>query len=78
MPKTPNKMHMYDMVKIDTLVCEIVGRTFNLIRSGGGDFKSPLPPIFCTHAFIFGATIQNCALGTFPKKFLTQWGEKFF
>ena len=26
MPKTPGKMHMYDMVKIDTIVFEIVGR----------------------------------------------------
>ena len=32
-PKTPSKMHMYDMVKIDTIVFEIVG--------GGG---SPPPP----------------------------------
>ena len=36
MPKTPGKMHMYDMVKIDTLVFEIVG---------GGAFKSPPPRI---------------------------------
>ena len=25
MPKTPAKIHMYDMVKIDTIVFEIVG-----------------------------------------------------
>ena len=25
MPKTPGKVHMYDMVKIDTIVSEIVG-----------------------------------------------------
>ena len=25
MPKIPGKMHMYDMVKIDTIVFEIVG-----------------------------------------------------
>ena len=25
MPETPGKMHMYDMVKIDTIVFEIVG-----------------------------------------------------
>ena len=30
MPKTPGKMHMYDMVKIDTIFFEIVG--------GGGGF----------------------------------------
>ena len=35
MPKTPDKMHMYDMVKIDTFFFEIVG---------GGAFKAPLPP----------------------------------
>ena len=29
MPKTPGKIHMYDLVKIDTIVFEIVG--------GGGD-----------------------------------------
>ena len=36
MPKTPSKMHMYGMVKIDTTVFEIVG--------GGGAFKAPPPP----------------------------------
>ena len=35
MPKTPGKIHMYDMVKIDTIVFEIVG---------GGGFKSPPLP----------------------------------
>ena len=25
MPKTPSEMHIYDMVKIDTIVFEIVG-----------------------------------------------------
>ena len=35
MPKTPGKIHMYDMVKIDTIVSEIVG---------GGAFKAPPPP----------------------------------
>ena len=36
MSKTPGKMHMYDMVKIDTIVFEIVG--------GGGGLKPPPPP----------------------------------
>ena len=36
MPKTPGKIHMYDMVKIDTIVFEIVG--------GGGLLKPPPPP----------------------------------
>ena len=35
MPKTPGKMHMYDMVKIDMIVFEIVARE-------GGAFKAPL------------------------------------
>ena len=35
MPKTPGKIHMYDMVKIDTIVFEIVG---------GGLLKPPPPP----------------------------------
>ena len=32
MPKTPGKIHMYDMVKIDAIVFEIIG---------GGAFKAP-------------------------------------
>ena len=36
MPKTPGKMHMYDMVKIDTIVIEIVG--------GGGEGLLKSPP----------------------------------
>ena len=36
MPKTPGKIHMYDMVKIDTIVFEIVG-------GGEGGFSSPPP-----------------------------------
>ena len=35
MPKTPGKIHMYDMVKIDPIVFEIVG----------GAFKAPPPRI---------------------------------
>ena len=35
MPKTPGIMHMYDMVKIDTIIFEIVG--------GGGAFNPPPP-----------------------------------
>ena len=34
MPKTPGRMHMYDMVKMDTKVFEIVG-------GGGGLLKPP-------------------------------------
>ena len=37
MPKTPGKIHMCDMVKIDTIVFEIVG--------GVGAFKAPPPRI---------------------------------
>ena len=37
MPKTPGKMHMYDMVKIDAIVFEIVG-------GGGWAFNLPPPP----------------------------------
>ena len=35
MHKTPGEMHMYDMVKIDTIVFEIVG---------GGGLLKPTPP----------------------------------
>ena len=35
MPETPCEMHMYDMVKIDTIVFEILG--------GGAFFCSPPP-----------------------------------
>ena len=35
MPKRPGKTHMYDMVKIDTIVFEIVG--------GGGALNPPPP-----------------------------------
>ena len=31
--------------------------SFNPIRSGGGGLKALPPPIFCPHAFNFGATI---------------------
>ena len=35
MPKTPSKLHMYDMVKIDEIIFEIVG--------GGGLLKPASP-----------------------------------
>ena len=38
MPKTPGKMHMYDMVKIDSLIDSFRD------RRGGGTFKAPPPP----------------------------------
>ena len=39
MPITPGKMHMYDMVKIDTIVFEIGG--------GGGLLKPPPRIVSC-------------------------------
>ena len=39
MPKTPSKMHMYDMLKIHTIVFEIDGCN-DLISA----FKALLPP----------------------------------
>ena len=38
MPKTPSKMHMYDMVKIDIIIFEIVG---------GGGVKAPHRIVRC-------------------------------
>ena len=35
MPKTPGKIHMYDMVKIDTIVSR---------SEGGGGLLKPPPP----------------------------------
>ena len=44
---------------------------------GGGGFKSPPPPIFCPHAFNFGATLL--CVGEFsPKNSLTPGGKKKF
>ena len=40
--------------------------SINPIRSGGRGFKSPPPPIFCSHAFNFGAALL-CA-GDFSQK----------
>ena len=39
MPKTPGQIHMYDMVKIDKMVFEIVG--------GGGLLNPPPPVVNC-------------------------------
>ena len=40
MPRTPSKMHIYDMVKIDTIVFEIVGGgggVVNCLKYSGSD-----------------------------------------
>ena len=39
---------------------------------------NPPPPIFCSHAFNFGAALLWCALVTFPKNSFTPCGEKIF
>ena len=52
---------------------------FNPIRSrvGGGGFNSPHPPIFCSHAFNFGAALL--CVGDFSQEnSLTLCGEKNF
>ena len=48
----------------------------NPIRSGEGLYKPP-PPIFCSHAFNFGAALL-CVGDFSPKNSLTPFGEKFF
>ena len=49
-----------------------------LYDPGGGGFKSPAPPpIFCSHAFNFGAALL-CAGDFSPKNSLTPCGEKNF
>ena len=53
---------------------------FNPIRSGGGALKKTLPPMSCSHAFNFGATLL--CVGDFSQrnsltacgKFLFDWG----
>ena len=47
---------------------------FNPTRSRGA-LKAPLPPIFCPHAFNFGATLL-CVGDFSPKIFFTAYGEK--
>ena len=48
---------------------------FNPIRSAGRGFKSPPPPIFCSHAFNFGAALL--CVGDFSQKnSLTPCGKK--
>ena len=37
-----------------------------LYNPGGGGFKSPPPPIFCSHAFNFGAALL--CVGDFSQK----------
>ena len=39
MSKTPSKIHMYEMLKIDTIVFEIVG-----VGGGGVGLLKPRPP----------------------------------
>ena len=45
MPKTPSKMHMYDMVKIDDYI-SIIKYNFTIYKivGGGSAFKAPSPP----------------------------------
>ena len=68
MPKTPGQIHMYDMVKIDRIVFEIVGGggLLTLHDPGGGALKAPPPPIFCSHAFNFGSALL--CVGDFSQK----------
>ena len=41
---------------------------------GGGALKAPTPPIFCPHAFNFGAALLS--VGDFPKNGLAPSDEK--
>ena len=51
---------------------------FNPIRSGGRLLKPPPPlPIFCSHAFNFGAALL-CVCDFSKKNSLTPCGEKNF
>ena len=43
-----------------------VSTLLNPIRSGGGALKAPPPPIFCSHAFNFGAALL--CYGDFSQK----------
>ena len=47
--------------------CIIIGLTLlTLYDPGGGGFKRPPPPIFCSHAFNFGAALL--CVGDFSQK----------
>ena len=46
-----------------------------LYDPGGGALKAPPPPIFCSHAFNFGAALL-CVGDFSPKNSLTPCGEK--
>ena len=48
-----------------------------LYDPGGGGFKSPPPPIFCSHAFNFGAALL-CVGDISQKNRLAPCGEKIF
>ena len=53
MPETPSKMHMYDMVKIEIIVFEIVG-------GGGGAFKAPPPRIVSCRKYPGSDRVKFC------------------
>ena len=44
----------------------MISQCFNPIRSGGGFKSPPPPPIFCSHAFNFGAALL--CVGDFSQK----------
>ena len=55
MPKTPSKIHMHDMVKIDTTV-------FEILRGGGGAFKAPLPRIVSCLKYSGSDRVKTCLI----------------
>ena len=58
--KTKNQPFFLKSVKFDCIT------PLTLYDPGGGGFKSPPPPIFCSHAFNIGAALL--CVGDFSQK----------
>ena len=53
-----------------------IQNNLTLYDPGGGGFKSPPPPIFCSHAFNFGAALL--CVGDFSQKIVQHRVAKKF
>ena len=65
---------MYILLKVDYYTVNVL--LPYTIRGGGGALKAPSPPIFCPHAFNFGAALL--CVGDFSQKIVYHRVAKFF